>query len=281
MRAASTGAARGDEPDGIPGEQPAVMFPSTPEQEGRELLDMSPVSDALGQAFQDGGFRTEYGMPYAPSLGMLGHSHAHLASKLPYYQERAAHAMPFVPMMSPDWMPEAWQVPESTELLWAQHGRHQRRQPAQTKLHAGGNGRLQVTTHSRVSSNDSTKASESYQEEEGDVTVPPAVLPAGLREHLQPADLERLLATVDWSRLGTHDFPTVGSMGHYLGQCKPCAFAHDPNAGCNSGKGCSFCHLCAPGEKKRRRKEKKMQYNFARFQGQAAPMYMLHSHQPR
>lgn len=53
--------------------------------------------------------------------------------------------------------------------------------------------------------------------------------------------------------LGTDDMPTVGSAGHHARRCKPCAFVMK---GCNSGIHCTFCHLCDPGEKKRRRKEK-------------------------
>eukprot|EP00747_Dinoflagellata_sp_TGD_P195199 gnl/TRDRNA2_/TRDRNA2_63517_c0_seq1.p1 gnl/TRDRNA2_/TRDRNA2_63517_c0~~gnl/TRDRNA2_/TRDRNA2_63517_c0_seq1.p1 ORF type:complete len:315 (+),score=59.18 gnl/TRDRNA2_/TRDRNA2_63517_c0_seq1:57-1001(+) len=48
--------------------------------------------------------------------------------------------------------------------------------------------------------------------------------------------------------------PSVGSMGHAIGRCKPCAFVH--TTGCASGASCVFCHLCEPGEKKRRRKDK-------------------------
>jgi len=53
---------------------------------------------------------------------------------------------------------------------------------------------------------------------------------------------------------GTPELPSLGSVGHASGQCKPCAFVH--STGCQSGPACQFCHLCDPGEKKRRRKEK-------------------------
>lgn len=49
------------------------------------------------------------------------------------------------------------------------------------------------------------------------------------------------------------ELPTLGSAKHQLGQCKPCAFAWKPE-GCESGENCSFCHLCPPGEKQRRKK---------------------------
>merc|ERR1712194_820666 len=50
------------------------------------------------------------------------------------------------------------------------------------------------------------------------------------------------------------EMPTVGSAGHNFGTCKPCAFFH--SRGCENGVQCSFCHLCAPGEKRQRQKEK-------------------------
>mmetsp|Transcript_82042 Transcript_82042/g.228669 ORF Transcript_82042/g.228669 Transcript_82042/m.228669 type:complete len:243 (+) Transcript_82042:133-861(+) len=53
--------------------------------------------------------------------------------------------------------------------------------------------------------------------------------------------------------LGSPELPTVGSAGHDVGRCKPCAFAQK---GCRSGVDCQFCHLCELGEKKKRRKEK-------------------------
>jgi len=54
-------------------------------------------------------------------------------------------------------------------------------------------------------------------------------------------------------------FPTIGSAGHFTGHCKPCAFVG--TKGCTSGYECTFCHLCAPGEKKRRKREKSLYYN--------------------
>merc|ERR1719253_1114079 len=54
--------------------------------------------------------------------------------------------------------------------------------------------------------------------------------------------------------LGTEELPSMGSQGHALGTCKPCAFLH--TKGCENGLSCQFCHLCESGEKKRRRKTK-------------------------
>eukprot|EP00928_Gymnodinium_smaydae_P017915 TRINITY_DN16835_c0_g4_i1.p1 TRINITY_DN16835_c0_g4~~TRINITY_DN16835_c0_g4_i1.p1 ORF type:complete len:525 (+),score=89.02 TRINITY_DN16835_c0_g4_i1:37-1575(+) len=55
--------------------------------------------------------------------------------------------------------------------------------------------------------------------------------------------------------VGSPECPTVGSAGHDAGTCKPCAFLY--TKGCTSGINCKFCHLCGPGEKKRRAKELK------------------------
>lgn len=49
---------------------------------------------------------------------------------------------------------------------------------------------------------------------------------------------------------------SIGSAKHQSGDCKPCAFLH--SKGCESGVNCEFCHLCQPGEKKRRQKEKRV-----------------------
>mmetsp|Transcript_81216 Transcript_81216/g.159393 ORF Transcript_81216/g.159393 Transcript_81216/m.159393 type:complete len:421 (-) Transcript_81216:224-1486(-) len=46
---------------------------------------------------------------------------------------------------------------------------------------------------------------------------------------------------------------SVGSAGHEKQECKPCAFYH--TKGCSSGEQCQFCHMCGPGEKKKRKKE--------------------------
>lgn len=55
------------------------------------------------------------------------------------------------------------------------------------------------------------------------------------------------------AEIGSPDCPTLGSRGHTMRMCKPCAFVLK---GCQSGQDCKFCHLCEVGEKKRRKKEK-------------------------
>mmetsp|Transcript_25128 Transcript_25128/g.77511 ORF Transcript_25128/g.77511 Transcript_25128/m.77511 type:complete len:327 (+) Transcript_25128:73-1053(+) len=47
--------------------------------------------------------------------------------------------------------------------------------------------------------------------------------------------------------------PSIGSAGHCVGECKPCAFVH--SKGCTSGKACRFCHLCESGVAKQRKRE--------------------------
>jgi len=48
---------------------------------------------------------------------------------------------------------------------------------------------------------------------------------------------------------------SVGSAHHEVGRCKPCAFVHR-ETGCSDSYACTFCHLCLPGERQRRRKQK-------------------------
>jgi len=81
----------------------------------------------------------------------------------------------------------------------------------------------------------------------------------------------RLADTILEPELGTAEFPTVGSMNHRVGACKPCAFLH--KQGCGNGVNCEFCHLCDPAEKKRRQKLKKTQLkNMMRVTGTTNPI---------
>jgi len=48
---------------------------------------------------------------------------------------------------------------------------------------------------------------------------------------------------------------SIGSEHHEDGQCKPCAWVWKPN-GCVNGRNCKYCHTCAPGELKARKKER-------------------------
>lgn len=73
---------------------------------------------------------------------------------------------------------------------------------------------------------------------------------AELPSEVSPSDHDGLV-------LGSPQFPCKGSALHKLGSCKPCAFhcQGGPTA-CKNGTECTFCHLCEPGEKKRRKKAK-------------------------
>lgn len=54
--------------------------------------------------------------------------------------------------------------------------------------------------------------------------------------------------------VGPGGLPSIGSIDHALGVCKPCAFLH--SKGCINGFACKFCHRCGPDEIRRRRKDK-------------------------
>lgn len=71
----------------------------------------------------------------------------------------------------------------------------------------------------------------------------------------EPQIILQLSEALESPELGTPQMPTVGSAFHGQGRCKPCAFLH--TKGCSNGVDCQFCHLCQPGEKKRRLKTKK------------------------
>jgi len=57
--------------------------------------------------------------------------------------------------------------------------------------------------------------------------------------------------------------PSLGSLGHDHGCCKPCGFVHHKD-GCSAGVSCSFCHLCPPGTIERQRQNKRQLVRAAR-----------------
>lgn len=71
----------------------------------------------------------------------------------------------------------------------------------------------------------------------------------------KPAMVIRLEDATVGLGLGCLDLPSAGSAAHWTGQCKPCAFFHKEQ--CQCGAACGFCHLCPPGEKRRRKQERK------------------------
>jgi len=107
----------------------------------------------------------------------------------------------------------------------------------------------------------------------------PTLLTAQQSQHYAPAamkpvlQLDKILLPVSSSQpeaaprmLGSPEMPTLGSAGHGLGECKPCAFFWKAQ-GCGNGVQCSFCHLCDSGEKKRRAKDKRVAMRMARNGG--------------
>lgn len=76
-------------------------------------------------------------------------------------------------------------------------------------------------------------------------------------------DASSLMFPSQWVAPDPHWVLSVGSRGHYQGNCKPCAFFHKPD-GCLQMSSCPYCHLCHPDEKKRRKCDKRRAINTAR-----------------
>lgn len=58
------------------------------------------------------------------------------------------------------------------------------------------------------------------------------------------------------SAQAAENVPSLGSAGHARGSCRPCAWVYKDSNGCRNGASCEYCHLCPPGELKRRKQEK-------------------------
>jgi len=67
---------------------------------------------------------------------------------------------------------------------------------------------------------------------------------------MAPVPVLRLAESLPPPELGSPGLPTVGSGLHHKGECRPCAFFY--TRGCENGVACEFCHLCGPGERKKR-----------------------------
>lgn len=50
--------------------------------------------------------------------------------------------------------------------------------------------------------------------------------------------------------------PSLGSVDHAAGTCRPCAWVHKGPGCCKYAAACNYCHLCPPGELKRRKRQK-------------------------
>merc|ERR1711904_702 len=90
-------------------------------------------------------------------------------------------------------------------------------------------------------------------DEDHSLTTPPS----GLSDDEGEAQKDTS-ATLKISLTDTLGLWSVGSAAHETGTCKPCAFLwKDPKQpSCQNGRECTFCHLCPPGEVKKRKKEK-------------------------
>lgn len=71
------------------------------------------------------------------------------------------------------------------------------------------------------------------------------------------APVLRLAEAVAPPQLGTPALPSIGSLLHHKRECKPCTFFH--TRGCENEEDCQFCHLCGPGEKKKRLRQQRAQ----------------------
>jgi hypothetical protein len=71
-----------------------------------------------------------------------------------------------------------------------------------------------------------------------------------------PAPVLRLSEALPPPELGTPALPSIGSLPHHTKDCKPCTFFH--TRGCENAKNCQFCHLCGPGEKKKRLRQQRL-----------------------
>jgi len=89
-------------------------------------------------------------------------------------------------------------------------------------------------------------------EYEAEPSLPPPPVQDASELVLPALSLASLLGVPE---LGSEELPTRGSQSHQTGICKPCAFVWKAG-GCANGVECPFCHLCLPGERRRRKKQR-------------------------
>lgn len=85
----------------------------------------------------------------------------------------------------------------------------------------------------------------------------PRAAPPGLHSETPGESAKQSLelsGAISMPSVGTPECPSVGSIGHRLGLCKPCDFVH--RGTCRTGGACKYCHLCGPSEQRRRKKER-------------------------
>jgi len=81
-----------------------------------------------------------------------------------------------------------------------------------------------------------------------DAQLPPPPPPPQTAPAIVP--VLRLAEQLPPPEIGTPALPSIGSLLHHKKECKPCTFFH--TRGCENAEDCQFCHLCGPGEKKKR-----------------------------
>eukprot|EP00421_Protoceratium_reticulatum_P049863 CAMPEP_0168454466 /NCGR_PEP_ID=MMETSP0228-20121227/50234_1 /TAXON_ID=133427 /ORGANISM="Protoceratium reticulatum, Strain CCCM 535 (=CCMP 1889)" /LENGTH=181 /DNA_ID=CAMNT_0008469251 /DNA_START=21 /DNA_END=566 /DNA_ORIENTATION=+ len=76
----------------------------------------------------------------------------------------------------------------------------------------------------------------------------------GIRSQLMSGSVEATASDVRSQLLSGASFLVAQLQKHQQGLCKPCAFVYKWSS-CYNGVSCEFCHLCAPGTKRRRKRE--------------------------
>lgn len=99
----------------------------------------------------------------------------------------------------------------------------------------------------------------------------PAVLSLG---SLIPQNSAEGFESADDVSTQPKELMSKGSRLHAAGKCKPCAFFH--TKGCVADANCEFCHECAPGEKKLRRKERQEARKIRNYVRMASEVAVVH-----
>lgn len=94
------------------------------------------------------------------------------------------------------------------------------------------------SAHSEISANcDTVTKKVSFMLNQATSTVSTPLVPYAGREVLDTLS-EKL-------KVACQELPSLGSIAHQRGTCKPCAFG----ANCRNGAACEFCHLCVAPQK--------------------------------
>lgn len=103
-----------------------------------------------------------------------------------------------------------------------------------------------IQLNSAINEQRQNQMQQQWQPQTGAVeyNLPPPCPPPALPPSYSESSVQKL----------SNGMPSIGSVGHDIGKCKPCAFMY--TKGCENGLNCEFCHICEPGEKKKRRKDK-------------------------